>query len=156
MVKLNVKLMPLDDRYVIFKSSCHGVQVDFLGSCKNLRSLCDLGQFQTYRDSTNYAETLKGRTLRLTTTIDGYSEYGQYQPSVMYFSIDFSCQDRFLPPPEQLWPIRSSAAGAAVANQKLSCPLEQLWPIRSSAAGAALANQEPTARSHWGCHWLLH
>ena len=41
-------------------------------------------------------------------------------------------------------PIRSSASGAALANQKLSCwvplLLEQLWPIRSSASGAALAN----------------
>ena len=43
-------------------------------------------------------------------------------------------------------PIRSSASGAALANQKLSCwvplLLEQLWPIRSSASGAALANQK--------------
>jgi len=43
-------------------------------------------------------------------------------------------------------PIRSSASGAALANQKLSCRvpllLEQLWPLRSSASGAALANQK--------------
>ena len=43
-------------------------------------------------------------------------------------------------------PIRSSASGAALANQKLSCwvplLLEQLWPIRSLASGAALANQK--------------
>ena len=43
-------------------------------------------------------------------------------------------------------PIRSSASGAALANQKLSCwvplLLKQLWPIRSSTSGAALANQK--------------